>query len=363
MNWIKDNPFLSALLGVTIGLSAVFAFVGIKGGSKFDAAKASFDEAFAAVQKSEGLPLYPHKDNVTAKKKALDDHRKSIDEMREDYKTFMIDPEAPPITTQQFTSNLLKAVKEVEDAFAASESKLPEGFFLGFEAYRGELAKSGSTTMLDYQLKAVKHLLLGLAESRPTALIRIYRDRISEESDQPYVAGENEVARKFGYEIAVRGSEESIRHFISKLGEKKSFFYVIRSIRINNERDVPPRISDAKFDRPVPAAADPAAVFGAAFFEEEKPQAPPAGGENPENEVKPEAENALPGEGAAVGGEGAQIGAAAGGAIEPEQPVAPPVISTDSSKILSQVLGDEELLVFIRFDVLLFSPAKELVKP
>jgi hypothetical protein len=363
MNWIKDNPFLSALLGITLGLSAAFVFIGIKGGWKFDAAKTSFDEAFAAVQKSEGLPLYPHKDNVTAKKKALDDHCKSIDEMREDYKTFMIDPEAPPITTQQFTENLKKAAKEVEDAFSAAESKLPEGFFMGFEAYRGELAKSGATTMLDYQLKAVKHLLLGLAESRPTSMIRIYRERISEESDQPYVPGENEVARKFSYEIAVRGSEESIRHFISKLGEKKSFFFVIRSIRINNERDVPPRISDAKFEKPAPAAVDPAAIFGAGFFEEEKPEIPAAGPNKPENEVKPEAENVLPGEALPAEGAGAELGAAAGGVAEPEQPITIPTVTTDSSKILSQVLGDEELLVFVRFDILIFSPTKELVKP
>ncbi len=342
MNWIKENRFLSMLLGTTLGLVALLAFFGMKGGSKLDAAKVSFDDAFAAVEKSEGLALYPSKDNVTAKKKALDDYRKSIEEMREDYKKFGVDPAAPGISTQEFTQRLKTAVKEVEDAFAASESKLPEGFFMGFESYRGELAKSGATTMLDYQLQAVKHLLLGLAESRPSELIRIYRERISEENDKAYVPGENEVARRFSYEIAVRGSEESIRQFVTKLGEKKSFFYVVRSIRINNERDVPPKISDAKFEKP-PVANDPASVFGEAFFGETQPaQATPAA-----TEIAPPAGVVTQGDGAAP-------------AVDQAAPAA---AVADTSKKLAQVLGDEELLVFVRFDVLLFLPSKELVKP
>lgn len=356
MNWIKEKPFLSALLGITLGVTAVLAFVGIKAGSKFEDAKARYEEAFAGVQKSEALPLYPKKENVTAKKKALEDHRKSIDEMRQDYKSFMIDPEAAPITTQQFTENLIKAVKEVEDAFAASGSKLPENFFMGFDAYRGELAKTGATTLLDYQLKAVKNLLLGLAQARPSAMIRIYREKIAEENAQTYVPEKNEVARRFGYEIAVRGSEESIRNFITKLGEKNSFFYVIRSIRINNERDVPPKVSDAKFEKPVPAATDPAAVFGPAFFEQGQPEAAPAGEAAPVSPTSPGTEPTLPAEATPKETDGGQ----AAEAVE-SQPAA--VFSADTSKILSQVLGDEELLVFVRFDILLFSPAKALSKP
>ncbi|MFN5869763.1 MAG: hypothetical protein ACK46A_10625, partial [Akkermansiaceae bacterium] len=37
--------------------------------------------------------------------------------------------------------------------------------------------------------------------------------------------------------------------------------------------------------------------------------------------------------------------------------------NTDTSRILYQVLGDEELEVFIRFDLLLFLPKPEPAKP
>jgi hypothetical protein len=35
----------------------------------------------------------------------------------------------------------------------------------------------------------------------------------------------------------------------------------------------------------------------------------------------------------------------------------------DSSRILAQVLGSEELIVFVRIDLIMFLPSKELPKP
>jgi sulfur relay (sulfurtransferase) DsrC/TusE family protein len=346
MNWIKQNPFLSILIGSTIALCAIMSFIAMKGSSKYLEAKASFDEAYLAVTKYEKLPLYPTPSNRDAKKKALDDYQEAIDELREFYSKYQLDP-AVQLTTQQFTDEVIAAKKEVEKAFKAADIKLPDDFFMGFEAYSGQLAKSGSTALLHYQLKAVKNLLLGMAEARPSELVRVYREKIPEENDKAYEPVENEVARKFSYEIVFKGSEASARDFFTKLGDKESYQYVIRSIRINNERDSPPRISDAKFERPVEAAPKDASPFGAAFFEEEAPQAPQPG------------ETDVP--------EGTEPPATDKAAEEPAAPFAPPaeapsVGAVDTTRILAQVLGDEELEVFVRFDIILFSPKKESAK-
>lgn len=360
MNWIKQNPFLSGLIGGTLVLCGILTFVAMKGGSKYDDAKSRFEDAFAQVKKAENLPLYPTSENRQAKIKALDDYKQSIEELREFYSKYQLGPDVQ-ITTQQFTERLIAANAEVEAAFKASQVKLPADFLMGFEAYRGELAKSGSTALLDYQVNAVKQLLLGMAESRPSELIRIYREKIPEESDKAYEPFENEVARKFSYEIAFKGSEASVRDFITRLGDKESYYCVIRSMRFNNERSTPPRISDAKFEKPQEAVANPANPFGAGLFEgfEEPEVAPPQAdpqpdGAAPDAAVPPIAEEGAP---------------AVDAPVAPEAPVVPapapatPVGATDSSRILYQVLGDEEIQVFIRFDILLFSPAEKATKP
>ncbi len=351
MNWIKQNPLLSSLLGSALVLCAALAFFAMKGETKYQDAKSSFDEVYAAVQKSEKLELYPSVENRDAKKKALDDYSQSIDQLRDFYGKYQIDP-SNQITTQKFTEHLKAAKLEVQNAFKASDIKLPADFFMGFEAYGDKLAKTGSTALLDYELNAIKHLLLGMAEARPSELIRIFREKIPEENDVAYVPFENDVSRKFSYELVFKGSEASVRDFITKLGQKKSHYCVIRSIRINNERKTPPKISDAKFEAPVVTPVDAGNPFGAGFFEE--PKAPEV--RQPAGQAKPEA---LP--------EGAQPpGVVAPGVVAPAPvaPVeAPKVAARDSSRILAQVLGDEELQVFVRFDILLFLPTKEITKP
>jgi hypothetical protein len=366
MNWIKQNPFLSTLLGSTLVLCGLLAFIAIKGGSKYQQAKVDFEKAHGDVTKSEKLPLYPTKDNSQAKQKALDDYLQSIDELSGFYSKFQLDP-TKQITTQQFTENVKAANAEVIKAFGAdaaqseARTKLPADFFMGFEAYKGQLAKTGATAFLDYQLNAIKHVLLGMAEARPSELISIYREKIPEESDAKFELPKHGVARKFGYEIVFKGSEASVRDFLNKLGEKKSYYCVIRSIRINNERDTPPRISDAKFERPQEAA--PAGnPFGAAFFEEAPAPAPaPAVPPQPEGTpaVVPQPEAVVPPAGVAP--PTAEGGAAAPAPFAAPEPSAK--ASTDSSRILYQVLGDEELQVFVRFDVLLFLPKAAPAKP
>lgn len=360
MNWIKQNSFLSALIGGTLVLCALLTFAAMNGGSKYQDAKSRYDDAFAEVNKGENLPLYPSSENRQAKIKALDDYQQAIEELRGFYSKYQLDPSVQ-ITTQQFTERLKAAREEVRLAFEATDSKLPADFFMGFEAYSGKLANSGSTVLLDYQVNAIKHLLLGMAEARPSELIRIHREAIPEESGKPYEPFENEPARKFSYEIVFKGSEASVRDFITKLGEKDSYYCVIRSMRINNERETPPKISDAKFEKSPDAAPKLDNPFGA-FFDDAPAPAPA-----PAPEVAPQPE-AVP-EGAAPAGELPSAPEDGAAAPQPVAPVAPPApaasatIVTDTSRILYQVLGDEELQVFVRFDILLFLPTKETTKP
>ncbi len=335
MNWIKSNPFVAALAGITLVICGALYFYGSQGAKKYDEEKTSFDESYQRVQNSESIPLYPRDDLRDGKRKALTDYAQSIDELRSLFDGYR-PGELENVSPQDFTASLKAANKEVTEALESAGCEVPENFLMGFERYGNEFATEKATGVLNYQLEGIKHALLQLAESRPTALLNVFREVLPEENNAQPAIGANEVTRRFGYEVAFTGSEASVRGFLSTLGKTEPYYYIVRSMRVNNERDDPPKVSDAKFEQS--SALEPAAPavdnpFGGAFV------LPGA------DEAEPEAE-----EPAAAEAEEEVV-------VEEESDPA------DSSRILAQVLGSEEITVFVRFDLAMFLPSKELPKP
>src|SRR5690606_23784710 len=124
-----------------------------------------------------------------------------------------------------------------------------------------------ATGVLGYQLDGISHALLGLADARPSQVIRFYREPVPEEDGGKYEPKPGDVARNFACEITFRGSESSARKFISHLGETESYYCVIRCLKVVNERDTPPQVRDAKFEVEAPsAAATPADIFRYVFI-------------------------------------------------------------------------------------------------
>ena len=332
MNWIKSNPFVATLAAITLVICGALYFVGSQGAKKYEEAKSSFGESYQAVQKAESIPLYPKADLRDGKRKALSEYGVAIDDLRSQFDGYR--PGAlKNVSPQDFTASLKQANKEVTEALEAAGCEIPEGFLMGFERYGNEFATEKATGVLNYQLEGVKHALLQLAESRPSELLNVFREGIPEENGAEPDIGPKDVTRQFSYEVAFKGSESSIREFVSALGKTEPYYYIVRCMKVENERDDPPRVSDAKFESTsalapaTPAVDDP---FDGAF-------------------VLPGAEEEVPAEEEE--------------AIVEEAIVEEPVDSADSSRILAQVLGSEEIIVFIRFDLTMFLAAKELPKP
>jgi hypothetical protein len=337
MNWIKSNPFVSALAAITLVVCAILLFVASRGSARYEEAKTGFDEAYQGVTVSEGIPLYPTAENRDGKRKALNEYRDSIEELRGLFDKFR-PAELDNISTQEFTGRLKTATTDVTTALQEAGVEVPDGFFLGFESYRDVLAQTGATGLLDFKLNGIRDAMIGLASARPSRLIRLYREPIPEETGGTYTPGDNDVVRNFGFEVTFQGSEASVRRFLSSLGKTENYYYTVRTVKIQNERSAPPRVADAKFETTAAAATSAPAVdfnpFGGAF-------ALPDEEENEE--------------------EGDEAAAPEEAVAEADAPA--PAAPADSSRILAQVLGSEELIVFIRFDLALFLPAKELPQP
>jgi hypothetical protein len=225
----------------------------------------------------------------------------------------------PNVSPQDFTNRLKSVNDGIRKAFEDSQTKLPEAFFCGFENYKTTLARGNATGILEYQLAAIQNLMLALAQSGATELKNLHRPLLPEEQGTPYQPQPAEIARPLPLEITFLGPEKAARQFLSSIVKPDGQYFVIRSLRVTNAKKDPPRAADAKFDKP-PAAPAPAATAAAA--------ADLLGGLS------------LPGDKPADG-----------------SPAPAPV---DSSRVLSQVLGNEEVQVFLRLDLMQFLPAKPL---
>jgi hypothetical protein len=324
MSWINDNKFLAGLGGGTLLGVALLAFVGMKGSSRYEAAMEKFVAASEEVGAMEKLPLYPKTANKDGKTKALAEYGRSVEALQaafEPYRTKQV----ADVTPQEFTTALLAANAQVRKAFEEAGTTVPEPFFLGFESYKTTLAPAKTTGVLKFELSAITNLMLALAKAKPTALKNLYRPPLPEEEGQTYTPSATAVARTFPLEITFTGSENSARAFLTSLSSAENQLVVIRSLRATNEKKDPPKAADAKFDKP---AAEKPAAAGA--------------------------------DGGAFGGGFVLPGGDAPAADAPAAEAKPAPKAVDTSRILAQVLGSEQIQVFLRLDILEFLPAKKL---
>lgn len=322
MNWIKDNKFLVALMGGTFLGAILLYMAGSNAVSRHDKAKEEFDTAASEATTFEKLALYPRQENLDGKNKALDEYRKSVADLQASFAAFRSE-KVQNTSPQDFTNRLKAANDEVTKAFQESSCAVPEGFFCGFENYKATLANGNATGMLDYQLGGVRNLMLALAKSGASKLDNVHRPLLPEENGNPWQPQPDQVARPLPLEITFTGPEKSVREFLSSISSPAGQYVVVRSLRVANVKKDPPRAADAKFDKP---AATPSSAAG-----------------NPFGIAFPDAAFT---ETTAEG---------TGDAAAPKP--APPA---DSSRILAQVLGNEELHVFLRLDFLQFLPSKTL---
>lgn len=322
MSWIKDNKFMVGLGGGTLVGVILLYVVGSQGSKGYDTAKEQYDAAAAEVTGFEKQPLYPRTENKDGKSKALGEYRQAVESIQGKFEPFR-PKEIKNITPQEFTDRLLAANKEVREAFENAGTIVPEPFFVGFEKYRTSLAPGSTTGILNFQLGSIKHLMLALAAAKPTELKNLYRPLLPEDEGQTYTPPATQTARPFPLEITFTGTERSAREFLSSIVKPGNPYVVVRSLRITNVKKDPPRAADAQFDK---APAKPADAGGGGAF---------SGG------------FVLPGEDAAPA------------AAAPEAAADAPK-AADTSRILSQVLGNEQVHVFLRLDLLEFLPAKKL---
>jgi hypothetical protein len=327
----KEPKFTGILAGVTVLCVGGLYTVADQCATRYDQAKLQFDELTGEINRMLNMPLFPSQQNLQAKQEALAEFKKDAGELAAKLQAKR--PKSLQNTDPQtFTDTLVKTATECLKAYAdvgigADDAKtgMPKGFYLGFEEYVSTPAQGGATGLLGYQLGAISELHKTLASAKPNRLVNFLRVKQPEEKSQPYTPEEGAAYRALPLEVTFSGSENSMREFINGLQTSQKYFFLIRTLRIKNEKQVGPKASDVQFD-------DAQAGAGA--------------GEVPTNIFdSPDAFN-FADDGNPAEGEDKKT--------EPESVLQP---SSDSSRILKQVLGSENIEVFLRIDLLLMNPA------
>lgn len=338
----KEKKFIGILAGATVVCVGGLYFWASSGSARYDAAKEQFETVSGEIRQMENLAVYPNDKNKTEKQKALDEYKTAATDLATQLRKYR--PTAITNTDPQtFTDTLVKVAGETFKAYEAAGLKaeekggLPKDFYFGFESYTSTPAQKDATGILAYQLGAISELHKSLAAAKPAELLNFYRAPLDEESNKAYTPVAGSSYRALPIEVAFSGPERSLREFINSLQNSKTHFYLIRSMRVMNEKQAAPKASDVQFDdnKPKPSAGGAAAgggIFesGDAFVLPEETPAPtpaPAGG------------------------------APAPAAEEPKP--AAEAKPADTSRILKQVLGDENVNAFFRIDIVLFDAAPE----
>jgi hypothetical protein len=207
MSWIQENRFAAGLGGITAAGAIGLIFWGVSAGSKYNEAKDAYAAAADAVAQMEGEKLYPNDDNRQAKKKAVEDYAKAVEDLQKAFKTFS-SPTPPNVEPSEFTEALLKAKEAVAKSFADAGCEIPAEFFLGYEAFTNSPVKKEATGILGYEMEGIGQLLRYLADAAPAKLVNIHRPTLPEEEGQVFDP-KGKTFRALPVEISFSGSEAS----------------------------------------------------------------------------------------------------------------------------------------------------------
>lgn len=345
MSWIQENKFVAGLAAATVVVGGAILFYGNTQGGAYDQKMLEYEELKGKHTSLEKSKPYPDAGNLKKRLDGIKQYADVIDGVRTALVKYQPGKLAS-LTPEQFSDAQVKTEKELRAAFEAAGTTLPDACNFGFEKYADVQAKAGATAHLNYQLGAMKWLLGKLAEVKPQELTNIKRAELPVETGRvepapaPARRGGKAAGRAGGkgrgqapkpgvvggkpyelmpVELAFTASEASLRDFLKAVVNSGDYFYSIRAVRIRNERQTPPTVKDADFPEGNGPAARPVGPdpFGSFVFPDD--------------------------------GAGDDDG---GGAPAPV-PVPAPAPVADSGRILKQVLGSENLHVYISFDILL----------
>ncbi len=276
MNWISNNKFLTALLAIVLVCTGGLGYLVAGAAARFTTISSKYDEQAAELKRLSDLPLYPSEENLKRLKQQKDEFERDLGQLKEEISKLV--PEEKTITANNFQAELRERVAAFAKKAKEAGTKLPEDFYLGFEAYSsGPPRNDEAATALLRQLQVVESTLDLFVTAGVSAITAVKREPLQEESTaapaptgaqakpaKPAAGGQAVPPAKLvirsPFTVSVIADHSRIRRAINDV-VKLPYFVVTRNIQLVNTMKEPPKREEEQAEAP-PAAASAAALFG-----------------------------------------------------------------------------------------------------
>lgn len=227
--WLTVYGIVAALVFLGGGFYAFSSY------GKYTEALSSWDSQVGMIETLERKVPYPNKENAEALEAKVKSYNDSVEALAATLKTFQRDLNKTLVNTE-FQQRVKKRVEDFRVAAKEGGMALDAttDFQLGFDSYANTLPSPDLVPVLDYELEAIDNLLRTLVNSGGESMNSFVRDPIPGE---PGGAEKQEsgVVHKYPVRLQFRGSFDSFQKFVNALANDKTFFYIVRVLKVKNE--------------------------------------------------------------------------------------------------------------------------------
>jgi hypothetical protein len=279
MNW--RNPFLVTYLSVTAAGTAILGYLVYSAWSNAEQVDVDYTAAVSKLQSLQNRQPYPSDENNAKYVEYTKQYRAEYDKLVA--RVANMQKPLETVSPQAFQDRLRADVSQVEQAAKENNVKLQEGFYLGFDQYRGTLPSDAAAGPLARELAAIRSVVDQLVQFKVREITGIQRELLPEEGgrqaapeptprprstgssnrppagnrSQPAQPARNVVSTST-FEVSFVADQAATRGVLDAIANSPQFF-VIRYLNVaNSSQEGPPRGASA----PPPEAA-PAAEPGA----------------------------------------------------------------------------------------------------
>ena len=274
MNWFQQNRFLGVFLGAFALATLLAGYFLLHEKGAADIQEARLERTINELSRLRRSRPFPNVENLQKTKTETDSYRGSLLALETELKARTL-PIAP-IQPNEFQAQLRQSVNAVIESARASKVKLPENFYLGFDAYATSLPNTAAAPLLGRQLKAIEALANVIVEAHVDALHSLTRAPLMEEkaaptptpakarrSKSPLAANAAPGAVEGNsLEFSFSASPTATRKVLNQIAAAKKELLIIRSLVVKNQVDKGPKRESAREEPTAPAINAPRVIAG-----------------------------------------------------------------------------------------------------
>ncbi len=270
MNWLKENPFISGLIAVTVVATGALAFFLTQSMTRFQETSDAYTQQVQKLHTLQNRVPFPNAENLEKTKQLEAQYKDALKDLRQQLQKMEI-PIVPDVSPQGFQDDLRTAVNRTAEKAAAAGVILPKDFYLGFSQYKDSPPTNTAAPALARQLKVIDKLVADLIDFKIQSIDYLERQPLPEESNAaaaPSGPGGPQKEKKaspgvqrYGITLGYTAEQAKFRVAFNSLLNDNQFF-IVRAVNIQNTSPAGPPVAQA--DKAGAAATSPAAETKAA---------------------------------------------------------------------------------------------------